>query len=343
MNIIKQFSACARFATPFAFATLVVVLIGLLPVSADSVTPAPLTLRTHITLNGNSVRLGDIFDGFQTPQAGVKGDTIVAYAPQPGRRAVFDANWLSRIAQRYRLNWRPTTRLDRVIVERASTVINAEDLVAALRDEIKARGNMQDIELELSNRNLLVHIDSSLPPTLEVIHISTDSRRGKFSAVISMPAGDPQARRINVVGQMHAVVEVPVLSRALRPGSPIRPTDIVWKRVRANQVRNDIVTDPSDFEGREPKRPLNANTMVRRTDLQTPLTVSKGMLVTMIFHSSSMVLTASGRALEAGTVGDFISVRNTQTKTTVDAKVIGPNRVEVAALRQLAFSEGETQ
>jgi flagella basal body P-ring formation protein FlgA len=67
------------------------------------------------------------------------------------------------------------------------------------------------------------------------------------------------------------------------------------------------------------------------------------MLVTMVFRSATMVLTASGRAMEAGSTGDFISVRNTQTNTNVDARILGPNRVEVAALRQLAASEGKVQ
>jgi len=343
MNSLNPRARLTWFAFPLGLVTLIAILLTVAPVAADSTITTPLTLRNHITIAGGSVRLGDIFDGFETPRAGISGDTIVAYAPRPGRRAVFDANWLARVAQRYRLDWRPTTRLDRVIVERASTVINAEDIVSALRDEIKSRGNAQNIELELSNRNLLVHIDSDLPATVEVIHIATEARRGKFSAIIAVPADDPQARRITVVGKLFSVVEVPVPARALRPGSPIRLSDIKWKRVRARYVQNDVVTDPNEFVNREAKRPLSADTMVRRSDLRVPVVVSKGMLVTMIFRTSSMVLTASGRALEAGSTGDFITVRNIQTKTTVDARVLGPNRVEVAALRLLAMSEGNVQ
>jgi flagella basal body P-ring formation protein FlgA len=337
MNSIK------RFAIPLGLVALFAVMVGATSASADGNISTPLTLRNHVTVSGGSIHLGDIFDGFEVSNAGINGETIVAYAPQPGRRAVFDAKWLSRVAQRYQLDWRPTTRLDRVVVDRASTVVNAEDIAAVLRQEFEARGNQQNIDLELSNRNLLVHIDSDLPPTLEVVSLSTESRRGQFSAIIAVPAGDPQARRITVTGQMFAVVEVPVPNRILRPGNPIRESDIKWKRVRVNSVRNDAVTDINEFLNLEPKRPLSANNMVQRADLRAPVTVSKGMLVTMVFRSATMVLTASGRALEAGSTGDFITVRNTQTNTTVDAKILGPNRVEVAALRQLASSEGKVQ
>lgn len=343
MNSIKRPSLFIRFAVLLALAASIAAMPSVSAVSANGDLATPLSLRNHITIEGASISLGDIFDGFENPRAGFGGDTIVAYAPQPGRRAVFDAKWLSRVAQRYQLDWRPTTRLDRVIVERASTVINAEDIISALRDEIKARGNAETIDLELSNRNLLIHIDSSQPPTLEVVHLSTEVSRGKFSAIISVPAGDPQARRVSVVGRIFSVVEVPVPSRALRPGSVIQTSDIVWKRVRADHVQNDAVTDPDEFVGREPKRPLSANRLVRRSDLRTPVTVSKGMIVTMIFSTPAMMLTASGRALEAGSTGDFIMVRNTQTNATVDARILGPNRVEVAALRQLASTEGKDQ
>jgi flagella basal body P-ring formation protein FlgA len=343
MNSIDKASYITRFALTVGFAAMIAILWGVAPAAADGVGATPLSLRNHVTIDGGSVQLRDIFDGFENPHAGVSGDTVIAYAPQPGRRAVFDANWLARVAQRHRLDWRPTTRLDRVIVERASTVIDAEDIVSALRDEITARGHGQNIDLELSNRNLLVHIDAGLPPTIEVVHIDTEARRGKFSAIVAIPAGDPQARRITVVGQFFSVVEVPVPARALRPGSAIRQSDIKWQRVRANRIGNDVVTDPNEFVGREAKRPLSANTMVRRSELREPVAVSKGMLVTMIFRTPSMVLTATGRALEAGATDDFISVRNSQTGATVDARILGPNRVEVAALRLLASSEGNVQ
>ena len=74
---------------------------------------AELSLRRQIVIDQDTIRLGDLFDGQISAVAGVTADTVVAYAPEPGRRAIFDAEWLSRLAQRLRLNWRPATRLDR--------------------------------------------------------------------------------------------------------------------------------------------------------------------------------------------------------------------------------------
>lgn len=341
MTSAKILSALNRIAVLLGAAALLTIAFGVVPSPAQPVAPTALTLRTHVTVSDRAVSLGDLFEGLADDPD--RADAVVAYAPPPGRRAVFDAAWLGRVAERHQLDWRPAGRLDRVVVERASTVVDATDIATALRAEIAGRGDADNIELDLSNRNLLIHIDDALPPTIEVVQLTTDMRRGKFSAVVAVPAGDPQARRLTVTGQVHSMVEVPVPVRALRPGTVIRADDVAWKRVRANLVQNDTATEMADFVGHEARRPLAADAPARRSQLREPIAVAKGMLVTMTYSTPSMVLTASGRALEDGATGDFISVRNAQTNATVDARVLGPNRVEVAALRQLATSQGTAQ
>jgi flagella basal body P-ring formation protein FlgA len=51
------------------------------------------TLRTDATISGDTVRLGDLFDDVMG-----KEDQPVGRAPAPGRRAVYDATYLMRVA-----------------------------------------------------------------------------------------------------------------------------------------------------------------------------------------------------------------------------------------------------
>lgn len=300
----------------------------------------PLTLRTQVTVDANTVRIGDIFSGIVAPTSRANADTVVAYAPPPGRAAIFDASWLSRVAQRYRLNWRPATRLDRVIVERASNVVTGEMIAAALHREVVGRGTQQDIDLDLSNRALMVHIESDKPATVEVVNLSIDARHSQFSAIIAIPAGDPHAQRMTVAGTIHPMVEVPVPASSVRPGDVIRERDIRWKRVRTAQVRNTIATETVDIVGRVAYRPLSAGKLIRKSDLRDQETVTKGSTVTMVYQTNSMLLTTIGRALESGATGDFVSVRNSRTRLVVDARILGPNKVEVLSTPQLAANQG---
>ena len=306
--------------------------------------PLPeLSLRRQVTVDQNSIRLGDLFDGPITGVPGVDANTVIAYAPQPGRRAIFDADWLSRMAYRYRLNWRPATRLDRAIVERTSTIVSGETISMALRDALAQRGYGDDHELDLSNRNLLIHIDSTKPATVDVVNLSVDMSSERFNAVVAIPAGDPNAQRHNITGRIFAMIEVPVPVTILRPGETIRSADVKWMPIRARSVRDTIVTDMDDLIDMEPRRALRQHTPIRLSDLRQPLDVEKGSVVTMLFQTPAMSLSATGIAEQDGTQGDIIRVRNSQTKLVVDARITGPDRVAVQILPQLAANEGATK
>ena len=304
---------------------------------------AALSLRRQIVVDQDTIRLGDIFDGRINAAAGVTADTVVAYSPQPGRRAIFDAEWLSRLAYRLRLNWRPSTRLDRVVAERTSTLINGDAVRDTIAREIAERGFGEEFDIELSNQNLLIHIDSRLPGTIGIASLSVDPSTERFNAIITVPAGDPRARRITVAGRMFALLDVPVPVATLRPGETIRADDIVWKPVRARLVRDNTVTDAKDLIDMEPRRALRQDTPVRRADLRRPQTVSKGNIVTMLYETNALSLSATGVAESSGTDGDIIRVRNRQTKLVIDARITGPDRVEVLILPQLAANQSAAQ
>ncbi|CAN0458129.1 unnamed protein product [Laminaria digitata] len=306
--------------------------------------PVPeLSLRRQVTVDQNSIRLGDLFDGPITGVPGVSADTVVAYAPQPGRRAIFDADWLSRMAYRYRLNWRPATRVDRAIVQRTSTIVSGDSIAVALGDALAQRGYGDDYEVSLSNRNLLIHIDSKMPATVDIVNLSVDLNSEQFNAVIAVPAGDPNAQRHNVTGRLFAMIEVPVPVAILRPGEAIRSDDVKWMAVRARSVRDTIVTDMDDLISMEPRRALRQHTPIRLSDLRQPLDVEKGNVVTMTFETPGMTLSATGVSEQNGIEGDIIRVRNSQTKLVIDARVTGPDRVAVQILPQLAANQGATK
>ncbi len=314
-------------------------LIAVLPADAAEADDAQLSLRRQVSVADTTILLGDLFNGLDANRK--LAATVVAYAPQPGRRAVFDAEWLGRLAYRLKLQWRPTSRLDRVIVERTSTVISSEHIIDALALELEHRGVEGKFDIELSNRNLLLHIDSEKPATIEIMNVTLDTRTERFHAVISVPAGDPQAQRFNVTGRIFSTIEVPVPARALRPSETIRSDDIEWRQVRAADIRNNMVTDAELIIGHEARRPLRAGVPVRLSDLRDPVTVAKGATVTMIYRTAAMILTATGRAKQSGSEGDVIRVINSQTEKTIDARILGPDRVEVISGEQVALAYGD--
>ena len=60
--------------------------------------------------------------------------------------------------------------------------------------------------------------------------------------------------------------------------------------------------------------------------------VAKGKLITLSFRKGGILLSAQGKALENGGLGDTVRVMNTQSKSVVQGTVTGPETVVVDAV-----------
>ena len=74
---------------------------------------------------------------------------------------------------------------------------------------------------------------------------------------------------------------------------------------------------------------LAAGEPLRPSDLRTPVVVSKGSLVTIIYRTNVLTLTAQGRAMVNGASGESIAVMNAQSNRIIDAVVVDGDTVAV--------------
>ena len=290
-------------------------------------------LRGHVVVNSDFILLGDIFTG-----AGDKAETPVAYTPAPGKRAVFDARWLSRVARAYGLNWRPAGIRDQTIVKRESFVIGREEIEDVILAALIDKGVEPGLNVELSNRILRLHVAGDSTATVAVEDTVYEPRTKRFTAIIVAPADDPSAKRIRVTGRLIEVSDVPVLARRVMSGELIGKGDIEWIKVRSTQLQRDIILDAGDLVRKSPKRGLRAGRPVRASEVRRPLLVSKSSLVTIVLQAPSMLLTSQVRALEQGSDGDTIRVVNTQSNKVIEAQIIGHGRVTVRTLDAVAMN-----
>lgn len=302
------------------------------PAGAQDPLELPPVLREQVTVNAGVIRLSDIFEGTT-----VAGDPIIAYAPAPGRRAVFDANWLARVAARNEVPWRPTSRLDRIVVERAAITLGPDELVEIIRAEPAIRRLGDDVEITLSNRGARVFLAADTPGEVFVDTLTVDAKSGRFRATLVLPEDAARrTKRIDLAGRVHRVMRVPVPRATLRPGELIGAQDMTWTTVRTASVRDNVVTGLDQLIGRTPRRPLSPEMPIRLTDLMVQDAVNRGTGVTIVFESATMFLTVSGRALDSGALGEVIRVKNLQSGRTIDAKVISADQVAVFTANQTA-------
>jgi flagella basal body P-ring formation protein FlgA len=83
------------------------------------------------------------------------------------------------------------------------------------------------------------------------------------------------------------------------------------------------------------RRYLRAGELVMASDVRKPVVVTKGETVTMTFDAPGVSLTATGRALSEGGIGETVTVINPVSFRQVMATVTGPATVRADAAMPL--------
>ncbi|MCF8481850.1 MAG: flagellar basal body P-ring formation chaperone FlgA [Rhodospirillum sp.] len=294
------------------------------PVEALLAPGQPVNLIRASDVEGPYITLGDLFTG-----VGDRASIPVARAPQAGRAAILDAEWLTRTAQANDLDWHPQGSFVQAVVTRPGVTVPTEDILAALRQALKRHGAPQDGEIHLSTAQRTLTIPSDVPMDIGVSEDQYDPSTGRFSAMIEAPIGSPEAEYLRLSGRIIATRDVPVPLRRLSRTEVIDAHDLEYIRVRVDRLPKDAILDAESLIGHSPRTFLRDGEPVRISAVVNPTVVEKGALVTMELRMPGMSLTAQGRAMEAAGQGETLRVSNTGSNQVVLATVAGPNRVIV--------------
>lgn len=296
-----------------------------LPASAASKsTWAYPVLKPVATVEDDVIRLGDIFENIDPKQA----QTVVASSPPPGRRMMLESGWLSSAARSSGVWWSPTTGYERITVERLGIPISIEQIQESILQTLIIDGAPPNSEIELTSRDFQLFAPTQ-GGDIAVRDILMDRSRSQFTATLEVPAGGRNPQKVRITGRVFPVTEVAALSHSVRRGTVIGEGDIEWKPIRGDISRQNYVTDPGQFVGMAVKRALRTGAPLRVTDLHPPILVRKGTVVSMSLRHGNMTLTAQGKVLDNGALGDTVRVVNVQSKQTIEATVNGADRVTV--------------
>ena len=300
---------------------------GLLLMAAGTLSATEqLELRDTIEISGDFVLLGDLFEN-----AGEDAETAVFRAPAPGRSGAVSARRLMRAAAANGLQWDNPDRVREVTISRRGVLISIDDIKALLIDELASHLDAADtgtlIQIQFAGKAKPLYVPADKMPDAEIAEIRFNRRSGRFSAVVSAPAGDPLARRYTYSGRAVEAREIAVPARTIRRGSVIGADDVELRAVPMRRIDSTTVEDQADLIGMAAKRTLRPDQPVRARDLERPKIVKKNGAVTVRYQAPGLMLTMRGTALEAGAKGDVISILNVQSKRKILGKIIGPNLV----------------
>jgi flagellar basal body P-ring formation protein FlgA len=310
-----------RFVLSFA-------LLGAMLGSSAPACAAGALLRAHVLVDGPVVTLGDLFDN-----VGDRANVQVLHAPPPGTHITVDTDWLTHVALLNNVAWKPRDLFDEAVIERTGLTIGRDQIIAAVQAALIERGAPTDAGIDLESRTQQMIVATDQSAKLSVRDLFFDPVANRFSA--TMAAGDS---RLMVAGKLYPTIEVPEVTRAIPRGETVIAEDVSMVKVRQDQLRQATVTDIGAVVGMAAKVPLRAGQPISEGDLQRPLAVSRGALVTLVLNYNGMQLTAQGRAVDQGSLGDTVRVTNTHSNLTVEGVIDGTNRVRVSLSGPVAMA-----
>lgn len=117
-----------------------------------------------------------------------------------------------------------------------------------------------------------------------------------------------------------ASAESLVATRTIRAKTLIAPEDLTL----VSAELPGALSDPALAVGQEARVSIYAGKPVRPGDLGPPTLVERNQLVSLVYVSGGLAISADGRALSRGSEGDEVRVMNLGSRNTVTGR-IGPD------------------
>lgn len=128
------------------------------------------------------------------------------------------------------------------------------------------------------------------------------------------------------------LVRIVVPTHNIARGEVLGAGDLVYAQVPPVRAYGDVALDMSQLEGKQARRFLEANQPLHVSDVRPPILVAKGSTVTMTFKAPGISLTAVGRAMSEGGLGETVTVLNPTSYRQISAVVTGPGTVSAGDL-----------
>jgi flagellar basal body P-ring formation protein FlgA len=296
------------------------------PAAAQNAAPA---LRANVTVVGDIVRMGDLVE-----HAGAVADVPIFRAPDLGTRGAVPTERVVEAIRPHQLIGIDTRGISEVVVTRASRVIPAKEISAAIAKALESQyglGEARNIAVEFDRDARALNVEPNISGELQVMSLTYNRRTSRFDATIDLPSSTAlHWQTTHYAGSAIETVDAVTVDHPIEHGEILKTSDLTT--VRRPKSEGAVITDPQAATGLAARRQLRPGQPLRDADLMKPMLVQRNDIVTIFYEAPGIALTLRGQAQDAGAQGDTINVMNTQSKRVVQAVVIAPGRVAVAAV-----------
>lgn len=211
----------------------------------------------------------------------------------------------------------------------ASLLVREDDVSAAVKKEFIEQGLDDEIELEFFAGQTNFVLDNTKKAKLMVSKLKYDEEQNKFSADMDVFADGKPAARTQLQGRYYILEDAAVPARNIVKGSVIKADDLKIIKTRRNRIKPNHITMAEKLADMEAKRSLKEGRLISDREVGKVILVKKGDVVTSVYRTDNMQITAKAEALNDGAKGQKIEAVNTKSKKKMYGIVIDAETIEI--------------
>jgi len=335
-NTAERFCNSSPAASPFVPAR--VMLVPLLIFLAASGTAlcgevTTITLKESVELAGPNVLLTQAAE-IEPPDDTIAGVDL-GPVPWPGSKRLVDAA-VVKIAL-----YREGFDLNKIKIQGRGCVVTTRT-VTIPGDEIAEAARKLLVErLPWDEENVAIEIEQTPEdkkvaagggtPLLSASMVGRTNPSGRVNVVVTGVIDETPVFKTTVAFHVHVFETIAVAERDIARGEKFSDGNTTLRRMEVSSLApGSVFTETAQLAGMKAARVIRAGMPVTRHVVIVPPVVRRGAVVTIVFRTDSIKLTARGIAREDGAPGDIIRVKNVDSGREISAEVQPDGSVSVS-------------
>src|SRR5690606_9966050 len=264
-------------------------------------------LKGDVTVTAAIVTVGDLVDN-----AGLMAETAVFRAPAPGTAGVLSVEDIAAALRSAGIEEFQAAGLDTIRVARVGVEVGLPLITDLIATDLRTRGILSsgmDMDIALDTPlPELVSANTANPATLTILRYMSGS--STFSARFQIAGID---RPLDVSGQIQLLIAAPHLTRTLPQGTILSSDDVEMRMIPLPYAESAGLVAVEQLVGKALQRQTRAGVMLRPSDIAAPEIISRNEQVTVVYQHGSLTLTTTGKALNAASLSEPVTVLNTMS------------------------------
>lgn len=289
-----------------------------------------ITVAAESQVTGQFFTLGDIasLSGDDTGRIAGLQQIRLGRTPAPGQSIIFSAELLmirlhTAGSDLTGLNWQVPPQFK---VTARSQLVTGERLAGLATQYLQTHLDGSDVEF----RPVGQLQDLMVPPG--DVSFSIDLPYGlKYNAPttvhISLGLDGQPYTSVRARFEIKKYEQVAVASRAIAPRELVSDDNIIFERRDIGRMPPGYFTEPNRILGLVVKRQLSPGMVMGESVLEKPLLIERGKTVRIVALTGGIEVSTPGVALQSGSVGQSIRVKNTNSQKVITARILDETTV----------------